>query len=162
MKNQTGHVKEALIDENGFKQFIINCFGASDQRKYFSISPFGIDFNAPVNTRILTTDSQNKDQKFSLGVLNLINVADLAPGESAIFSTDEPGENLMAKIVLRNSGGIEITALSDTLLTITGNAAFNVDGNATIAATGDVNLNADGNVVVTATQFSANGNLTVD
>jgi len=171
--NTSGHIKESTQDENGFRQFLINCLGSSDQKKYFSITPFGIDYNAPVNVRSLTTDSSNKDVKYNLGVLNKLKIDDLAPGESAIFSTDEPGETIMSKIVLRNTGDIEINKDLDNgsiLIGVDGSiqviakadASITVDGNATIEATGDVNLNADGNVIVTATQFSANGNLTVD
>ena len=150
----TGHIKEATEDDSGFRQFIINCLGPNDKKKYFSITPFGIDFNAPVDTRALTTDSSNKDIKFNLGVLNKLKIADLLPGESAIFSTDEACEAIVSKIVLRNTGAIEITAGEASTIVVTGDA--------TIQASGDVNLTADGNVVVTATQFSANGNFTVD
>lgn len=160
--NTSGHIKETSEDENGFRQFLINCLGDSDQRKYFSITPFGIDFNAPVNTRSLTTDSSNKDVKYNLGVLNTVKIDDLEAGESAIFSTDEAGEEIVSQIVLRNTGSIEVVATAETSITITGNAIISVDGDATIGATGNVNLNADENVVATATQFSANGNLTVD
>jgi len=170
--NTAGHVKESVSDENGFRQFIINCLGSSDQRKYFSISPFGIDFNPPVDYRSLTTDSANKDIKYNLGVLNKIKIEDLAPGESAIFSTDEAGEALVSQIVLRNTGDIEINKdlenasvlikADGTMQVISKDVTITVDGNATIAATGNVELNADGNVVVTATQFDANGNFTVD
>ena len=108
MTSQAGHIKESTEDENGFRQFIINCLGNNDQRKYFSLSPFGIDFNAPIDTRSLTIGSRNKDQKYNLGVLNKIKVDNLNKGESAIFSTDEAGDALISLIQLKNDGTIYI------------------------------------------------------
>ena len=173
--NQSGHIKGTSKDENtSYRQFIINCLGNNDQRKYLSISPFGFDFNAPENTRALTADSRNKDVKYNLGVLNKIRVEDLEAGESVIFSTDEAGEELKSKIVLRNTGdieinkglgGVDIGINADGTLNViaSGNVSITVDGNTTIETTGDVNLNADGNVIVTSTQLNVNGgNLTVD
>jgi hypothetical protein len=171
--NNSGHIKDQTSDDNGFRQFIINCFGSNDQRKYFSISPFGIDFNAPIGTRSLVSDSINKDVKYNLGVLNKLKIEDLNPGECAIFSTDEPGEAIMSKIVLRNTGDIEInkdldngsiTIGVDGSIQITGKAetTITVDGNASITATGDVEISADGNVNITATKCDINGNLTVE
>lgn len=104
--NQTGHIKETVIDT--YRQFIVNCLGDNDRRKYFSLAPFGIDFNIPENTRSLTVDSRNKDQKFNIGVLNRVYLDDLDVGEVAIFSTDSTGEELKSKTVHRNNGDIEI------------------------------------------------------
>jgi hypothetical protein len=154
--NNTGHIKDTEDDDNGYRQFIINCYGENDQRKYFSISPFGIDFNSPVDTRTLVSDSKNKDIKFSLGVLNKIKIDDLKPGEMGLFSTDEPGETIMSQIVFRNTGDIEINKGMDA------NIIIGVDGSIKIVAKADITIESDGNVIVTATQFSANGNLTVD
>lgn len=106
--NQSGHIKEATEDENGYRKFIVNCLGNNDQKKYFSITPFGIDYNAPVDTRSLTIDSRNKDASYNIGILNKVKIDDLLPGESALFSTDEPGETIVSQIVLRNTGDIEI------------------------------------------------------
>lgn len=123
MSGQTGHIKETLTDDNGFRKFIINCLGLNDNRKYFSLSPFGYDFNTPENTRSLTLDSKNKDVKFSIGVLNKVKVDDLNPGECVIFSTDETGETLVSKTVYRNTGDIEINKDMDN-----GNIIIKVDG----------------------------------
>lgn len=106
--NQVGRIKEMTEDEDGVRQFVINCVGISDQRKYFCISPFGIEFNAPVETRGLTTNSKNKDDNFLIGVINKVKPEDLNLGESAIFSTDDVGEAIVSQIVLRNTGDIEI------------------------------------------------------
>lgn len=113
--NKSGHIKDQVSDNNGFRQFVVNCLGDNDGRKYFSISPFGIDFNAPVNTRALTSDSMNKDVKYNLGVLNKIKVEDLSPGESAIFSTNEDGTELKSFIKFRNDGTMEQNGNEDTL-----------------------------------------------
>ena len=131
MNNQSGHIKQTVKDEDtGYRQFIINCLGNTDQRKYFSISPFGFDFNAPENTRALTADSRNKDVKYNLGVLNKIRVEDLNAGEAVIFSTDEAGEVLVSKTVHRNNGDIEI------------NKDMN-NGNILIKADGTIEFNGD-------------------
>lgn len=114
--NQNGHVKGVTEDDNGYRQFIVNCLGNNDQRKYFSISPFGIDFNIPVDTRTLTTDSRNKDESYNLGVLNQVKVEDLEPGECAIFSTNANGAELKSFIKLRNSGVLEINGDSDNIV----------------------------------------------
>lgn len=113
--NKTGHIKDQTSDDLGNRQFIINCVGENDQRKYFSISPFGIDYNAPVDTRALTTDSKNKDFNFNLGVLNKIKVEDLEPGESAIFSTLAGGTELKSFIKFRVDGSMEQNGDVDTL-----------------------------------------------
>ncbi len=130
--NQSGHIKETTQDENtGYRQFIINCLGDNDQRKYFSISPFGFDFNAPENTRALTADSRNKDQKYNLGVLNKIRVEDLNAGEAVIFSTDEAGEGLVSKTVHRNNGDIEINKdMSNGRITIKADGTMEFNGDA--------------------------------
>jgi hypothetical protein len=154
--NNTGHIKDTEDDDNGYRQFIINCYGENDQRKYFSISPFGIDFNAPADTRTLTSDSKNKDIKFSLGVLNKVKIDDLKPGEMGLFSTDEPGETIMSQIVFRNTGNIEINKGMDANITI------GVDGSIKIVATKDIELTSDAKVKIVATQLDVNGNLTVD
>jgi hypothetical protein len=106
--NELGKIKEVTEDDNGYRQFIINCLGVNDEKKYFSISPFGIDFNPPIDTRLLTIDSRNNNAKFSVGVINKLKIADLSPGEPAIFSTDETGENIVSQTVHRNNGDIEI------------------------------------------------------
>jgi hypothetical protein len=171
--SNSGHIQDSTSDDNGFRQFIINCFGDKDQRKYYSISPFGMDFNAPAKTRCLVVDSKNKDIKYNVGVLNKLKIEDLKPGECAIFSTDEPGEAIMSTIVLRNTGDIEINKDLDNgsvLIGVDGSiqiiakadTSITIDGNATISATGDVILSADGNVNVTATKVDLNGNLTVE
>lgn len=138
-KNTSGHIKDQESDENGNRMFIVSCLGNSDQRKYPSLSPFGIDFNPPENTRSLTTSSQNNDTKYNLGVLNKIKIEDLAKGESAIFSTSEDGKELKSQIIMRNTGKIEIVSKSD------------------------IDVTTEGKVNITATQFNVNnGNLTVD
>jgi len=143
MKNQAGHVKGQASDKNGFRQFVVNCLGGNDQRKYFSISPFGIDSNPPVNTRALTADSSNKDVQFNLGVLNKIKIEDLQPGEPAIFSTSEDGETIVSQIVLRNTGDIEINK--------------DISGNATvlIKADGTIDLNGNADNIVGFTELKA-------
>lgn len=151
--NTLGKTKDTNIDET-YRQFIINCHGENDRRKYFSISSFGEDSNVPEDTRALTSESNNKDDKFVIGFLNKVKVDDLDLGEKAIFSTLEDGSEIKSSVIFRNTGAIEITADSNTTITI--------NGDVTLQVTGDINLNADGNVVATATQFSANGNLTVD
>jgi len=141
-----GKTKDTDISGD-FRQFIINCLGENDQRKYFSISTFGSDFNVPLETKALTIDSKNKDDKFVIGFLNLLKIDDLEPGENAIFSTSEDGSEIKSKIVLRNTGDIEIESTKDVNITVTG----------------DVNITSDGNVNITATQLDVNsGNLTVD
>jgi len=105
--NQVGRIKEMTEDEDGVRQFVINCVGISDQRKYFCISPFGIEFNAPVETRGLTTNSKNKDDNFLIGVINKVKPEDLNLGESAIFSTIEDGTELKSFIKFRNDGTME-------------------------------------------------------
>lgn len=91
-----------------FRQFVINCLGENDRRKYFVVSEFGSDYNAPDEMRVLTSDSRNKDDKFALGFLNGLKLDDLLKGEKAIFSTSEDGSAIKAKIVFRNTGDIEI------------------------------------------------------
>lgn len=118
-------------EKDGFRQFVINCLGENDQRKYFSLSPFGFDFNLPENTRVLTLDSKNKDIRFSIGVLNKKWLNDLLPGENAIFSTDEAGEELVSKVVFRNIGDIEINK------DISGNAFILIKADGTIEFNGD-------------------------
>lgn len=113
--NQTGHIKETTEDENGFLQFVINCLGENDQRKYFSISPFGITFNIPEDKRVLTADSRNKDENFLIGVINNIKPNDLNKGESAIFSTTEDGSELKSFVKIRNDGTMELNGNSDNL-----------------------------------------------
>lgn len=113
--NRTGHIKDQTSDDLGNRQFIVNCLGDNDPRKYFSISPFGIDYNAPIDTRALTTDSANKDIKFNIGVLNKIKIEDLEPGESAIFSTTEDGSELKSFVKLRIDGTMEFNGDVDTL-----------------------------------------------
>ena len=113
--NQTGHIKDTEEDENGYRQFVVNCIGANDLRKYFSISPFGYDFNAPQSVRTLTADSRNKDQSFTVGVLNKIRPDDLNPGECAIFSLDETGGEVKSFIKLRNDGTMEQNGSDDFL-----------------------------------------------
>jgi len=105
--NQNGHIKGTTEDDNGFRQFIVNCIGSNDQRKYFSIASFGSDFNAPDNTRVLTTDSRNKDESYTLGVLNDFQITDLKKGESVSFSTNETGTELKGYIKFRNDGTME-------------------------------------------------------
>ncbi|MDX5583643.1 MAG: hypothetical protein QNK20_01745 [Aureibaculum sp.] len=114
--NNLGHIKESTEDENKFLQFVVNCLGISDQRKYFSISPFGISFNAPEDTRALTTDSRNADENFVIGVLNSIKPDDLNKGESAIFSTSEDGSTLKSFVKLRNDGTMELNGNADNLV----------------------------------------------
>lgn len=114
--NQNGHVKGVTEDDNGYRQFIVNCLGNNDQRKYFSISPFGIDFNIPEDTRTLTADSRNKDESYNLGVLNQVKVEDLEPGECAIFSTNEGGTALAGFIKFRKNGTMEQNGDSDFLV----------------------------------------------
>lgn len=182
MSGRAGHIKDVTQDDNDYRQFIINCYGNNDQRKYFSLAPFGIDFVAPENTRSLVSDSKNKDIQYNLGVLNKIRLIDLAAGECMIFSTDETGETLKSSITLRNSGNIEINkdlgsvdirlnADGTMNLTAAGNVIIDVDGNVQVDATGDaiintdgdVDVNASGNVTIDATQVNVNnGNLTVD
>ena len=153
MTTTLGKTKDTDISGD-FRQFIINCLGENDQRKYFSISSFGSDFNVPVDSRGLTIDSKNKDDKFVIGFLNLLKIDDLEPGENAIFSTSEDGTEIKSKIILRNTGDIEIESTGISLT---------IDGDANITATGDINLTSDGNVVVDSTQLDVNsGNLTVD
>jgi hypothetical protein len=129
--NRVGHIKDVSEDENGYRQFIINCLGNNDQRKYFSITPFGIDYNAPIDTRTLTIDSNNKDVKFNVGVLNIVKIDDLVPGESAFFSTNEVGDTIMSQIVLRNTGDIEINkdlnGNANLLIKVDGTMEFNGD-----------------------------------
>jgi len=153
MTTTLGKTKDTDLTDD-FRQFIINCLGENDQRKYFSISTFGSDFNVPLETKALTIDSKNKDDKFVIGFLNLLKIDDLEPGENAIFSTSEDGSEIKSKIVLRNTGDIEIESTGISLI---------IDGDADIATTGDVNITADGNATITATQLDVNsGNLTVD
>lgn len=118
--NKSGHIKETIDDKNGYRQFVINCIGINDQRKYFSISPFGIDFNPPANTRALATNSANKDQSYNIGVLNKIKIDDLGPGESAIFSTNESGTELGGFIKLRSDGTTEQNGDTDFIAGFTG------------------------------------------
>ncbi len=129
--NQTGHKIETTEDENGYRQFVVNCVGIDDQRKYFSISPFGIDFNPPETLRVVTSESRNKDESLNIGVLNKIKIDNLNLGESAIFSTDDVGEAIVSQIVLRNTGDIEI------------NKDFEENANILIKADGTMEFNGD-------------------
>lgn len=165
--NKSGHIKgQESEEETNIRQFLINCFGPNDQRKYFSITPFGIDYNAPINTRSLVTDSANKDINYNLGVLNKLKIDDLNPGESSIFSTNEDGSEIVSKIVLRNTGAVEINKDLDgvqILINADGSLGIITTGNAVIDVDGDVSLTASGNINASATQFNVNsGNLTVD
>jgi hypothetical protein len=164
--NNVGHKKGNLIDDDGYRQFIVNAFGDNDQTKYYVVSPFGIDYNPPNETRTLNSDSMDKDKNFVQGVLNKLKIDDLALGESAIFSTDEEGTEIKSKIVCRNTGAVEINKGLDgvqILLNSDGSLGIITTGNAIIDVDGDVGLTASGNVNVTATQLNVNGgNLTVD
>lgn len=113
--SQLGHIKESTEDDNSYRQYIINCLGSNDRQKYFSISSFGDDFNAPENTRVLTIDSKNKDQNYSLGVLNKVKIQDLAKGERALYSTDDAGTELKGFIIFRNDGTMEQNGKVDFL-----------------------------------------------
>ncbi len=132
MNDRAGHIKEVTQDDNNYRQFIINCYGENDQRKYFSLTPFGIDFVAPENTRSFVSESANKDVQYNLGVLNKIKIDDLAKGESVIFSTDETGEDLKSSITLRNTGNIEVNK------NISENATVNINADGTIEFNGNV------------------------
>ena len=114
--NKTGHIKDTKIDNNDFRQYVINCIGANDQRNYFSLAPFGFDSIAAENTRTLTLETQNKDVKFSAGVLNKIKINDLKVGESVIFSTSGNGNDLKAYIRLNNDGTMNLNGGSDNLV----------------------------------------------
>jgi hypothetical protein len=129
---KSGHIKDVTQDEDsGFRQFIINCLGNNDNRKYFSLSPFGVDFVAPENTRSLTSESMNKDVNYNMGVLNKIHVDDLNAGECVIFSTDEAGETLKSKQVYRNNGNIEINeGMANGNIIIKADGTIEFNGNA--------------------------------
>lgn len=166
--NKTGKIKETDVTLD-FRQFLVNSIGENDIGKYYMLSVFGEDSNIPENTKALTIGSQNKDVNFIVGVLNKLKTDDLNPGDKIIFSTSEDGSEIKSKILLKNTGDIEIEGLTMTLtvdedINISGSKiALTIDGDADITATGDMNLNADGNVNVTATKLDVNGgNLTVD
>lgn len=115
--SQTGHIKDTkIIDKNDYRQFVINCIGANDQRNYFNLSPFGFDSIATENTRVLTLDSKNKDVKFCAGVLNKIKIDDLKVGESVLFSTSENGKDLKSYIRLNNDGTMHQNGDADNLV----------------------------------------------
>ena len=133
--------------EGIYRQYVINCLGENDRRKYFSIQPFGEDANVPEEVKALTSNSNNKDNKFVIGYLNALKLDDLEPGEKVIFSTAEDGSEIKAKITFKNTGDVEVEASNDV----------------NILVTGDANITADGNVLINATQLNVNdGNLTVD
>jgi len=133
--------------EGNYRQYVINCLGENDRRKYFSIQPFGEDANVPEEIKALTSDSNNKDNKFVIGYLNALKLDDLEPGEKVIFSTADDGSEIKAKITFKNTGDIEVEATNDINITVTG----------------DANISADGDVLINATQLNVNsGNLTVD
>lgn len=105
--NTLGKTKETNTDET-YRQFVINCLGDNDRRKYFYVAPFGEDSNVPEDTRGLTSDSNNKDNRFVFGFLNKVKIDDLNLGDKAIFSTSEDGNEIKSQIVFRNTGNIEI------------------------------------------------------
>jgi hypothetical protein len=154
--NTLGTKKDTDVKED-FRQFVINCLGENDRRKYFVISEFGSDYNAPDETKVLTADSQNKDNKFTLGFLNGLKFDDLEKGEKAIFSTSEDGSGIVAKIVFRNTGDMEINKdLSNGNILIKADGTIEFNGNAdtlvgfTDLKTGFDQLKTDFNNLVTA------------
>lgn len=150
--NKTGKIKETDISQD-FRQFSVNSIGENDIGKYYMLSAFGEDSNIPENTKALTINSANKDVNFIIGVLNKLKVDDLNPGDKIIFSSSEDGSEIKSKIVLKNTGDIEIESTSIVLT---------IDGDVGITATGNVNLEAE-NVNIVATKFNVNsGNLTVE
>lgn len=112
--NTLGTVKGTDVSKN-FRQFVINCFGENDRRKFYLISPFGIDSNPPENVKALTSDSKNKDDKFVVGFLNALKLDALNPGEQIIFSTSSDGSGVEAFIKLLNTGVMSFNGDADFL-----------------------------------------------
>lgn len=133
--NTLGKTKDTNTEET-YRQFIINCLGENDRRKYFLVTSFGEDFNVPEDTRALTSESNNKDDKFVLGFLNKVKIDALNPGDKAIFSTSEDGTTIESQIVLKNTGDIEInngiSGNANLLIKADGTMEFN--GNADFIA----------------------------
>lgn len=96
-----------------YRQFIINCYGENDRRKYYSIQPFGQDANAPEELKGLTVDSGNKDDNFIIGFLNALKLDSLAKGEQILFSTSADGKTLKSYIKLLNTKVIEFNGNAD-------------------------------------------------
>jgi hypothetical protein len=112
--NTLGTVK-SVDTSKSFRQFVINCLGESDRRKYYLIAPFGVDSNPPEGAKGLTSDSKNKDDKFVIGFLNALKLDDLAPGEQLIFSTSNNGSEVKAFIKLLNTGVMALNGDADFL-----------------------------------------------
>ena len=112
--NTLGTVKDVDVSKT-FRQFVINCLGENDRRKYYLITPFGIDSNPPNATKALTSDSKNKDDKFVLGFLNALKLDALNPGEQIIFSTTSNGSEVKAFVKLLNTGVMHLNGDADFL-----------------------------------------------
>ena len=114
MSGTVGKSKDTA-EKDGFRQFVINALGLDDQRKYFSLSGFGDDYNLPNDTRVLTFDSKNKDIKFIAGVLNKNWLNTLNKGERIVFSTSEDGETMESFIRFNNDGTMHQNGSDDNL-----------------------------------------------
>jgi hypothetical protein len=112
--NTLGTVKGTDTSKS-FRQFIVNCLGENDRRKFYLITPFGMDSNPPEGVKALTSDSKNKDDKFVMGFLNALKLDDLAPGEQIIFSAASDGSEVKAFIKLLNTGIMHLNGDADFL-----------------------------------------------
>jgi hypothetical protein len=112
--NTLGTVKGTDTSKT-FRQFIVNCLGENDRRKFYLITPFGVDSNPPENVKALTSDSKNKDDKFVMGFLNGLKLDDLNPGEQIIFSTASDGAEMKAFVKLLNTGVMHLNGDADFL-----------------------------------------------
>lgn len=128
--NTLGKTKDTNTEEI-YRQFIINCLGENDRRKYFLVTSFGEDFNVPEDTRALISESNNKDIKFVIGFLNKVKIDTLNYGDKVIFSTSEDGTEIESQIVLKNTGDIEINN--------------GISGNATVLIKADGTMEFNGN-----------------
>ena len=158
-------------------------YGDSDTINSYRIGAFGEDSVTPAEYKALYIKTSNSEEPVCVGFVNTLVLEDLNQGEKALFSTDETGENIVTKIVQRNTGDIEINQglddngfkailaadgtvtieSIDQTITIDGALTINTTGNVEVNSDGDVDITAGGNATITATQFDVNGgNLTVD
>jgi hypothetical protein len=112
--NTLGTIKGTDTSKS-YRQYVINCLGENDRRKYYLVTDFGTDFNVPENVKALTGDSKNKDDKFVFGFLNTLKTDDLNPGEKIVFSTSEDGSEIKTFIKLLNTGVMDINGDADFL-----------------------------------------------
>jgi hypothetical protein len=112
--NTLGTIKKVDTEET-YRQFVINCLGENDHRKYYMITPFGMDANVPDGYKAFTSDSRNKDDKFVTGFLNPLKLNALNKGDQILFSTTSDGKTMKSFVKLLNDGTLNFNGDADFL-----------------------------------------------